>query len=249
MYSDAAKMDALAQPGDELTPNASDPWERFPISEISHHGAACCELAREWVSAMDFAQLNGANIASGPRWLRARYQWGPSAWPADWCELVGEKVIDCGAHSALAQEVFNSRGLTAFRAQFVQRYDDEAIRQWRQKWTEEHVSDHWLSEDAIYHEGNAVLTSDGEIKLWDGSAGSWMNPRQGGGYGSIVAVRIFAPSRTDAFRWGDYSIVPNRWQNLESHRDCAPKLPTAAVLIAKMQQHSSPQGSRIIHTD
>ena len=68
----------------DVSPASAHPgarWEHFPISDIAHHGASCCELARDWVGAMDFAQLNGADLASGPRWLRARYEWGPSAWP------------------------------------------------------------------------------------------------------------------------------------------------------------------------
>jgi hypothetical protein len=66
-------------------------------------------------------------------------------------------VIDCGAHSALAHEAFTARGVTAFRAQFVQRYTADAQAQWRTKWGAEQVSDHWIGDEVIYHEGNAIL--------------------------------------------------------------------------------------------
>ena len=200
--------------GDAQAPLASARWQDFPFSGLSHHGEACCDVAREWVTAMDFAQLNGGDLLSGPRWLRAKYEWGPSPWPMHWCEVVGRKVIDCGAHAALAQEAFAARGVPSFRAQLVQRYSEDAASQWRTKWGAENVSDHWIGEDVIYHEGNALLVGEDEVKLWDASAGWWINPRQQGGYGSLVAVRIFADGQYgggDGFRWGERRIKPNEW--------------------------------------
>src|SRR4028118_555309 len=94
------------------------------------------------------------DLLGGPRGLREKCEWGPSSWPMHWCEVVERKVIDCGAHAALAQEAFTARGVTAFRAQFVQRYSEDAASQWRTKWGADKVSDHWISDDVIYHEGN-----------------------------------------------------------------------------------------------
>jgi len=217
MYSGAVKEQALAsaqRPARELP---SERWTHFPFSEIGHHGEACCDLAREWVGAMDASQLNGGSVLSGPRSLRERYDWGPSAWPIHWCEVVARKIIDCGAHSALAHEAFTARGLTAYRAQFVQRYSADAMEEWRRKWRDEEVSDHWLGETGIYHEGNAVLVKDDEVRLWDGSAASWLNLRQGTGYGSLLSVRIFAPERSneETFCWGEHRIAPNLWYSLD----------------------------------
>lgn len=188
-------------------------WRTFPNSYISHHGAACCDIAHAWLLAYDFAQLNGGDVLSGPRWIREHSKWGPSAWPIHWCEAVDAKVVDCGAHAAMAHEVFVARGVPAFRAQFVQRYSADAAASWRENWGKEKVSDHWIDGDAIYHEGNAVLVEDGEVKLWDGSAGWWINPRGGnGGYGSLAAVRIEAQLPDVAeLRWGGRRIVPNEW--------------------------------------
>jgi hypothetical protein len=114
------------RPSGSAAPLASARWQHFPDQHLSHHGEACCDVAREWIVAMDFAQLNGGDRLSGPRWLRQKYEWGPSPWPMHWCELVERKVIDCGAHAALAHEAFTARGVTAFRAQFVQRYSADA---------------------------------------------------------------------------------------------------------------------------
>jgi hypothetical protein len=212
---------ALAETRLEERPRArslpSDRWQDFPHSAISHHGRSCCEVARQWVSAMDFAMLNGGDLASGPRWLRERYKWGPSPWPMHWCELVERQTIDCGAHAALAHEVFTARGRTSFHAQFVQKYSEDATSQWRGKWAEEDVSCHWLDGDTIYHEATALLVGEDEVKLWDASAGWWVNARQqGAGYGNLLAVRIFAPGHEgagggDGFRWGERRLKPQVW--------------------------------------
>jgi hypothetical protein len=218
-----AEAEILAQPGGgELTrvPLPSDRWSDFPYSSITHHGRACCDTAHAWIVAMDFAMLNGGDLSSGPRWLRERYKWGPSPWPIHWCEVVERQVIDCGAHAALAHEVFTARGQTSFPAQLVQRYSAEATEQWRGKWTEEQVSCHWLSDDVIYHEATALLVGEDEVKLWDSSAGWWLNARQqGAGYGSLLAVRIFAPDHGhagggDGFRWGERRLKPNVWNQI-----------------------------------
>lgn len=216
MYLAAVKeREELAREEIADTPLPSVRWQSFPFSCLSHHGDACCDVAREWIIANDFAQLNGGDLLTGPRWLRQRYDWGPSPWPMHWCELVERKVIDCGAHSALAHEAFIARGVTAFRAQFIQRYSADAMSQWRKKWNDDEVSDHWIGDDVIYHEGNAVLVGEDEVKLWDSSAGWWINARQqGGGYGSLASVRIFAEGQWgggDGFRWGERRIKPNEW--------------------------------------
>jgi hypothetical protein len=192
---------------------AGGKWEHFPNSHISHHGAACCDIAHAWLLAFDFAQLNGGDLLTGPRWMREHSSWGPSAWPIHWCEAVDAKVVDCGVHAAMAHEAFAARGVRAFRAQFIQRYSAEAAHSWRANWNNQSVSDHWIDGDLIYHEGNAVLIGDDEVKLWDGSAGWWINPRGDGGYGSLAAVRIEAemPELVGRVRWGDRRIALNQW--------------------------------------
>ena len=195
----------------------TEPWENFPYSSLSHHDSACCAIAREWVLGMDFAQLNGADLSSGPRWLRSKYKWGPSSWPMHWCEVVAQKVIDCGAHAALSREAFSARGIVAFPAQLVQRYSKDATDQWQRSWTERGASCHWLDGEHIYHEATAVLAEKGEIKIWDGSSASWIDPGQGGrGYGSVLAIRIHSdPHLAGAgFQWGGHWIRPNLWTEI-----------------------------------
>lgn len=222
LAEDKAKASA-AQPADghcgdtvDLSAPATMPggkWQTFPNSHISHHGAACCDIAHEWLIAFDYAQLNGGDVLTGPRWMREHSKWGPTAWPIHWCEAVDAEVVDCGVHAAIAQEAFIARGVRAFRAQFIQRYSADAATSWRQNWGKESVSDHWIDGDAIYHEGNAVLVGTDEVKLWDGSAGWWINPRGDAGYGSLAAVRIEADldGFEDGLRWGERRIKLNEW--------------------------------------
>jgi len=217
MYSAEAKSLANEQvPEPAKQRPRSDRWETFPPSWLSHHGGACCELAREWVIAMDFAQLGGADRASGPRWLRQKYKWGPSPWPMHWCEVVKRDTIDCGAHSALAHAAFTARGLTALPVQLVQSYSLDAADQWRGSWQAEGVSCHWLDGDHIYHEATGLLTGTDELRIWDGSAGSWVNPRQGSGYGSLVALRVFSDGEGGPLElgWGEQRVQVNSWNQL-----------------------------------
>jgi hypothetical protein len=189
-------------------------WDDFPVSTFSHHGSACCDAAMEWLGAMDFALLNGAGLTSGPRWIRDRFKWGPSAWPMHWCEAVREKTLDCGAHAALAQRAFEARGETSFRAQFIQKYNRDAAEQWRAIWDSDGASSHWIDGDRIYHEGNAVLVDADRVKLWDGSAGSWVKPGRVGGYGSLLSVRIFreaSGAQLGPLRWEGHPIAFDRW--------------------------------------
>ncbi|HEX8387860.1 MAG TPA: hypothetical protein VF636_02485 [Sphingomonas sp.] len=221
MYLAEDKPDAQAADGRcgeevDLAAPAGSPggkWLDFPNSRISHHGAPCCDIAHEWLLAFDFAQLNGGDVLTGPRWMREHSAWGPSAWPIHWCEAVDARTVDCGVHAAMAHEAFVARGVPAFRAQFVQRYSADAAVSWRANWGEKSVSDHWIDGDAIYHEGNAVLVGADEVKLWDGSAGWWIDPRGHPGYGGLVALRIEADPacRTASFRWGGRPVAPNEW--------------------------------------
>jgi hypothetical protein len=187
-------------------------WRDWPVSTISHHGRACCDIAREWILATDCSQLGDAATLTGPRWLRQRYPWGPSPWPLHWCEAAERKRLDCGAHAAIAHELFSARGVKSRPAQFVQQFSEDATRHWADKWREEEIAAAWIDRDLIYHEGCAVALGGDEIKLWDASAGWWIdNPRQSGGYGSLLSVRVLA-REGESFRWEGRCIVANTWE-------------------------------------
>lgn len=198
---------------------AIEQWQHFPASTISHHGQRCCRIAREWLFSTDYSQLNGENILSGPRWLRQKFTWGPSPWPISWCEAVERKTLDCGALAALTHELFAARGVQSFPAQFIQQYSENATRQWCSKWDACATPVHWIRESLIYHEGCAVVMQGDEIKLWDPSAGWWVNQRQFGGYGGVLAIRLFADELAECPRnlvWGRHHVIPNQWQRIET---------------------------------
>lgn len=202
------------------TEGALKAWEHWPASSISHHGEACCRVAREWVLATDYAQGGGESPLTGPRWLRQRYPWGPSRWPIHWCEAVRRKTLDCGALAALSHEVFLARGVRSFPAQFVQQFTEDATRDWQSRWAEDQTPAEWIREDLIYHEGCAVLTSGQEIKVWDSTAAWWVNTKQFGGYHGVLAIRIFDAQAEPgtAYQWGAHTVVPNVWQRLPRSR-------------------------------
>ncbi|MDQ6809168.1 MAG: hypothetical protein M3Z64_07065 [Verrucomicrobiota bacterium] len=193
-------------------------WENFPASYISHHGAACCEIAREWIIGMDFSQLNAGHPLTGPRWLRKNFKWGPSKWPMHWCEAVREETLDCGALGALSHALYVARGVRSFPAQFILEFNDVSTRHWTETWGAAGSGAPWISEGLIYHEGCAVVLNENEIKLWDATATWWINEKQFGGYAGLLAVRVSdseAAHAPPAFAWGQHRIPPNKWHKIE----------------------------------
>jgi hypothetical protein len=191
-----------------------DPWKDWHPSVISHHGKMCCEIAREWITSTDFSSLGGGDLLAGPRWLRHVFKWGGSTYPIHWCEAVKKKELDCGALAALAHEVFTIRGVKSYRAQLVQRYSRVATESWTHSWKESGASMRWVNDDVIYHEGCAVEVRDGEVKVWDASAGWWIDPKTGDGYGALLAIRLTAATETRDLIWGHHRITPNEWQTV-----------------------------------
>ena len=219
MYLDAVKRIVEFNVNDSVespkTSSVFEKWQHFPISKFSHHGGSCCEIAREWLLAMDFSHLNGGSVLSGPRWIRQRFNWGPTRWQIHWCEAIEQKSLDCGAQAALANEVFSMRGVGSYPIQLVQQYSKGTTNQWLKRWDDEDTSVHWINEDLIYHEGCAVAVGEGEIKIWDASAAWWINPQHFAGYGGLRAVRIFAGHNAPAsVKWGNHRILPNQWQKI-----------------------------------
>lgn len=205
-------------------------WQQSPASTISHHGTACCEIAREWIIGMDFSQLNGGHPLTGPRWLRENFKWGPSKWPMHWCEAVQEETLDCGALGALSHQLLLARGLRSLPAQFILEFNDASTHHWTETWATAGSCAPWINDGLIYHEGCAVIVSGNDIKLWDATATWWINPKQFGGYAGLLAVRVFAaqaePLRT--FTWGQHRIRANTWHKVERAKaDFATSKPAA----------------------
>ena len=209
--SNAVTESVLEYPSTERGPTVYERWADWPPSLISHHGKSCCEIARAWFTAFDCSSLNGGSAFTGPRWLRQRFEWGPTRYPIHWCDIAKRKTLDCGAHSALAHEIFAGRGVRSFRIQIVQEFSPSAVRQWGTIWDAEDARTDWIDGDLIYHEGCAILPYSGELKLWDPSSAWWIDPENIAGYGGIRALRVFAPHKFKHLKWGEHVITPNEW--------------------------------------
>ena len=190
-----------------------DKWKDWHASEISHHGALCCEIAREWLTSTDYSELGGSSPLTGPRWLRQKFKWGASTFPIFWCEAVRKHTLDCGALAALAFEIFKTRGIKSCRVQMVQRFSDVATSQWENSWNLNGEPLAWTNNDLIYHEGCAISLDNDEIKIWDASAGWWVDPNSKDGYGALLAVRLsnFNLPPNAVFQWGNHRIEACRW--------------------------------------
>ena len=204
--------------GFHKTAEVFEKWRHWLPSQISHHGGICCEIAREWVVATDFSETGGDSPLTGPRWLRQKFNWGASAFPIYWCEAVQKKTLDCGALAALAHEVFALRGVRTFRVQMVQKFSEVATSQWTRSWSADgDLGLNWINNDLIYHEGCAIAVSnDSEIKVWDSSAGWWVDAKSAGaGYGSLLAIRLQSHDTEALYQWGNHTICSNRWQKID----------------------------------
>lgn len=192
-------------------------WKDWPPSQISHHGGMCCEVAREWIISMDYSAMGGGSCSfTGPRWLRQKFKWGASSFPIHWCEVVKRKKLDCGVHAALAAEVFQARGVRTFRAQFVQEFTEVATTQWCHSWAGGDALP-WTKKDLIYHEGCAIATDGNSIKVWDPSAGWWVDPKASSGYGAVLAVRISGDNLPEDLYldWGKFKLAAGEWVQLK----------------------------------
>lgn len=187
-------------------------WQAWEPTSISHHARECCEIAREWVASYDVSLLNGASPFTGPRWIVNRFKWGPVCYPIYWCEVLEKDELDCGVHAALAHEVFTGRDVKSFRVQLIQEYTKDAALQWHAVWSEEAAVTDWINENLIYHEACAVLLPSGNLKIWDPSAGWWIDSRATSGYGSPRAIRLTSSaSNSGPFLWQHHRISPDRW--------------------------------------
>jgi len=226
MFLDAANNNLINATSRSGTAKAVEPgsrktvfetWENWQPSHISHHSGLCCEIAREWITATDFSALGGDAVLTGPRWLRQKFKWGASRYPIHWCEAVRRETLDCGALAALADEIFYARGVISSRVQLVQRFSDVATSQWTNSWSESCQPLAWVKDDLIYHESCAIETGGKEIKVWDASAGWWIDPKPADGYGAVLAIRLSGknlhPNKT--YVWGEHLIKPHEWKEIK----------------------------------
>lgn len=192
-------------------------WKNWQPSQISHHGKLCCEIAREWLTSTDHSELNGDAIFTGPRWLRQKFNWGASVFPIYWCEAVRKDTLDCGALAAMSHEIFTARGVKNYRVQLVQKFSELATNQWSNSWNINDEPLAWVHDDLIYHEGCAIETNGKKIKVWDASAGWWVDSKPTKGYGAVLAIRFSGVNLRSSKQivWGEHIIEPEKWMIID----------------------------------
>jgi hypothetical protein len=198
-------------------------WMEHCCSSILHHERECCEKARLWFLAYARSMEGWASSQyelRPPTWLSRMFTWGPSVWPISWCELVKEKVIDCGVFAALAREIFRAQGFQPHPAQVLLYYNESCTDHWKALWErgmknvdEKKLGDvfPWVGNQIVYHELCLLEMPDGTAKIYDSSWGHWFEPQPRIGYGGILAVRSECPRLLE---WGDHVLSYGEWVNL-----------------------------------
>lgn len=199
---------------------AIDEWAARPPSQILDHGRKCCLLAKQWLRAMD-SSFVVASRRSGPKWIRSRFEWGPSRWPIYWCEAIESKVLDCGALAAVARQVFSFRGLPCLPVQLIEHFPPSSISQWRARWMRDDAATDWIIDNMTYHEACGVVLTDSQIRVWDPTSGWWTRAEQRMGYGATLALRVCPLDRNlpGCLLWGSHELEPNSWCLITS--ECA----------------------------
>jgi hypothetical protein len=197
-------------------------WIEHPASAIVHHDSACCEEARLWFLAyarsMEIGRLSDVNIKA-PVWLSDLFKWGPSEWPIAWCELVKEKVLDCGVFAALAREVFKAQGHEVHPAQALLSYNETCTGHWKELWSMKEELEKkragdvfpWIGDNLVYHELCVLEQADGQAKFYDSTWGTWLAPQSRAGFGALLALRTECPR---LLQWGGRSFSCGEWVNI-----------------------------------
>jgi hypothetical protein len=204
-------------------------WMEHPSSMIVHHDKNCCDEARLWflsyARSMEIKTLSQFELRA-PVWLSQLYTWGPSEWPISWCELVKEKVLDCGVFAALAREVFRAQGHEAHPAQALLSYNPSCTGHWKEFWkgdgkkekkkdkdkkkkkNEEGETFPWIGTEVVYHEICVLEMPDGSAKVYDSTWGNWYEPHARAGFGALLAVRTECPR---VLSWGNKFFSCGEW--------------------------------------
>ena len=197
-------------------------WMEHPASSILHHDDSCCDEARFWFLAyarsMEIGSLAQFNIKA-PTWLSQLFTWGPTDWPISWCQLVKEKVVDCGVFAALAREVFKAQGHEPHPAQALLSFNETCTNHWKDLWKKGDKSGGksrgetfpWIGDQVVYHELCLLELPDGTAKVYDSTWGSWYRPQQRIGFGAVLALRTECPR---ILRWGNKLLSCGEWIDL-----------------------------------
>ncbi len=188
-------------------------WQTARTSDPFSHGK-CCEEAKAWLKSTGRsydARLQKKSSVQAPRWLSDRYRWGPTRWPAAWCELVRAEEIDCGAFSAMARLLFRDQGCEAYAAQVLRPGMMTCTSHWSERWGRVPGAFPWIGEGIVYHEVCLVRTAEGQTGVFDPAEGYWIDPELVHGHYGHIAIRADVPMATP---WGRHVLMNRQWTEL-----------------------------------
>lgn len=198
-------------------------WLEHPSSAIIHHDKECCEEARLWFLAYARSMegwTTSQHEMKPPSWLSQLFSWGPSLWPISWCEVVKEKIIDCGVFAALSREIFTAQGIEVHPAQALLSYNRVCTDHWKDLWitgmkkfesTKTGEVFPWVGDTVVYHEVCIIEQIDGSAKIYDSTFGHWLEPVKRNGFGALLSVRSECPR---LIHWGEKILSYGEWVDL-----------------------------------
>ena len=198
-------------------------WVEHPTSNLLHHDAECCDRARLWFLALARSMEGWSCSQFGmksPTWLSQYFSWGPSIWPISWCQVVKEKVIDCGVFAALTREILTAQGHRVHAGQCLLSYNQTCTNHWKDLWKNKMPKSkerrpgevfHWVGDQVVYHEVCVIECPDGNARLYDSTFGGWYEPRTRVGFGALIAARSECPR---LLKWGNKYLSCGEWVDL-----------------------------------
>ncbi len=164
--------------------------DAIPVSRIAYHEGPCCVESRQLIIAklQQYPDV-GSQLAAIP----ATFRWGPTRWPAYWCELAKQKepVADCGVHGDLAGGLLTALGIEHARGRAAIAPSPHAYEHWLASWGEAEASDAWLGPDVVHHE--VLRVGD---RWWDPTEARWFS-----GPGAALVAGVVVAVREDGGDW------------------------------------------------
>jgi hypothetical protein len=164
--------------------------DEIPVSHLAFHDGGCCAETRQLILArlQQYPDV-GSQLAAVP----ATFRWGPTRWPAYWCDLLRKKelVADCGVHAELASALLWDAGIEHARGRAAIHAGQVATAHWNAGWTCEGASCAWIGEEIVHHE--VLRVGD---RWWDATEARWF-----GGPGAALIAGLVVAVRAEGEDW------------------------------------------------
>jgi hypothetical protein len=186
----------------------------LPPTQIFSHRDEVCEAARRYLIGLDSLLAADSNPLEPPAWLRTRYKWGPVKYPVYWCQVVEADELDCGSLSAIAREVYESRGVIVTPVQMILEFPSYVVEHWAAAWQRKGLRADWIWGRYVYHEAVGVVCDERRMKVYDPIENAWIEPSGHVERGRVVAIRVVGSSTRGYMYWEDVCIELGKWHRL-----------------------------------